>query len=116
METLTIGGKPRAFRFSTYAIKAYCDLRNMSLKDFYIEVQKIVKNEIDVDTLGDIMYAGLVGGALRSHETLDFTRENVSDWMDDKGITSLPEVITAFSDSLVGKKKEVVVPKVRAKK
>ncbi len=112
MKTIDIGGKERPFRFSLYAIQAYCEMKNISFTEFASKANQIITGK-DIDGLIDVLYAGLMGGAHREKIPCDFTREQVGDWVDDAGFQAIPVIIKAFTESIMDKKKETVNPKAK---
>jgi len=103
MKFINIQGRQRPFRFSMYAIDAYCELKKITLSQFYEQVEEVISAK-NAESFGDVLYAGLIGGARREHIEVDFTRQDVGDWIDDNP-ELIPDIVNAFIDGLEVKKK-----------
>ena len=105
MDEIKIGGRTFPFRFSLYAIEAYCELKGVTFYEFTQKASGIIAGN-DIEAVIDILYSGLKGGAHRLNAEFKLTRKDVSDMIDDAGISSLPEIIRLFAESMTDKKKE----------
>jgi len=89
---ITIGGKERGIKFNELAIRKYSEVVMQ-------DVANGLSNENDIAANGiyAMFWGGLIGSAYVKRETVDFTFENVCDWVE-----VLPsEVIKQVSDAFV---------------
>lgn len=91
-EYVTIGGKQRAFRFSYKAMKKF---RNLTA-----EAEK-KGTTVDDD---QVIYLGLLHGALKEGEKVDFKVEDIEDWIDEEPdkLGEIMEVYTRQLGKLMG--------------
>ena len=107
---IKIGGKIRGVKFNQ------------------LSLEELIKNNLSgmegVGATYAIVHAGLVGSSFVRREEIDYTFENVADWIDEismseEGIKIISEVISAFVESTAYKNlipKEALRPQDNKKK
>jgi len=117
MITVTIGNKPRPFKFGFNAIDIFCREHNIGINEFGERFAQIGKGNATIGELRDIIYAGLAGGALSIGDKIDFTNFQVGDWMDELPQGELTKMMESIARSvnIPGKKKAPEVPHTREK-
>jgi hypothetical protein len=111
MTTVTIGSKPRPFKFGFNAIDIFCGERKITIATFGERIAEISKGSATIGELRDIIYAGLAGGALSNNQQIDFTAYQVGDWLDELPEGELSKIMEAISQSVAApnKKKALTV-------
>ena len=96
---IKIGGKDRHISFGLKAISELVDHEDWGFAKLG---QKMSSNPLITTPL--IVYYGAKNGADRNSEVVDFTLNDVYDWIEEIGLNSpeLISLINAFSSSLVG--------------
>lgn len=96
---INIGGKERNISFGLKAISELVDHEDWGFAKLG---QKMSSNPLVTTPL--IIFYGAKNGAERNGEVVDFTLNDVYDWLEDIGLSdpSLITLINAFSTSLVG--------------
>lgn len=92
-----LGGKTRGIKFGNRAL-----LDIMTKHKFGTEAG--IKFSFDV--VVDLVYFGLLNNCLIKKENVDFTVDEVIEWVDDLPMTKLMEVFAAFQESYTGEKQE----------
>lgn len=85
-----IGGKKRLIKFGTNQLA------------IYTAKHKINPDEVEfgMDQFRDLLWSGLVAGAKKRGESVDFDEWTVGDWMDDMSMQQLESIMDAFNKSM----------------
>ena len=100
MNYIKINNKDRPVRFGWNALAEYERLTGMSL------LQLVDMKNMGADKTLKLVYIGLLFGAKKEGDPVDFTVEDVGDWLDDNE-NIIPDTINIFIKSMpsAGKKK-----------
>lgn len=94
--TINIGGKER---YLSYGLKSVSEI----IDHFggFSEAGEKLRNNILLST-PVIIYYGVLNGAMRNSQVVDFTINDAFDWVDDKGFKDkeLNQAVTLFSTSM----------------
>lgn len=88
---VNIGGKDRGLKFNQVALEVYSK---------HIDLQ----NAVNTSTIYATFYAGLVGNCYVKNEEVDFTFEDVTDWVDElysKGKKEIEAVCKLWAETTV---------------
>jgi len=98
-KSVNIGGKDRTISFGLKAISELVDHEDWGFAKLG---QKMSTNPLITTPL--IVYYGAKNGAERNNEVVDFTVNDVYDWIEELGLSNpiLIGLITDFTNSLVG--------------
>tara|TARA_R110002020_G_scaffold471625_2_gene698876 strand:- start:1927 stop:2289 length:363 start_codon:yes stop_codon:yes gene_type:complete len=99
IDTINIGGKDRYISFGLKSISELVDHEDWGFAKLG---QKMSSNPLITTPL--IVYYGAKNGAERNGDVVDFTLNDVYDWIEEIGLNSpeLIKLITVFTNSLVG--------------
>jgi len=107
MDFIQIGGKERPVKYGWNAIREFTKNGN-DLGTLYSYSEDGKSLEVNIQSIGillDLIYVGLKNGARIEKTRIDFTIEDVGDWMDDEGIEKMNEFVTLFVDQIPKQKK-----------
>jgi hypothetical protein len=79
MNTINLNGKARPFKFGSNAVRVY---KKEFARNFFRDI-KTIKEEFDFEILIAYAYVGLVEGCRKNKLRVDFSVEDVADWMDE---------------------------------
>lgn len=92
--TIELGGKKRPVSFGFYAFKVFEDETGIS----FTKMGESLEN-MNVDILTAFIYSGLCSGAKKSNQAIDFSRDDIYDWLDDFS-GSIDSIVKVFTDSM----------------
>lgn len=88
---VSIGGKPRLIKFGLNQMAIYTDKHNIALSDI---------QGFSVSQVRDLVWSGLVAGARKKGEPIDFDEWQVGDWIEDMPQSDFDKVMEAFQNSM----------------
>ena len=94
---ITIGGAERPLKFGTNQTARYCELRSITLAQYYEELADIENSA--GSTIRDLIYSALWAGAKTDKLDVDFDAFAVGNWMDDIQPEELAKVFDTLTDS-----------------
>ncbi len=112
MDYIFIGGKNRPCKLSIFALQKFCELRKCKIS----EAADFLNAEIsagNIITVADMLYCGLWGGARREKVEMNFTRDDVYDWVDDEGYSIFQKLSDIFASGM-GMKETIELEKKKA--
>ena len=94
--SVEMGGKARVLKFGTNATALFCQLHSIGLGDFasYFSPERMTPAHYR-----DLIYCALASGARKNKEALDFSPEDVGDWIDDLSEEQLAGIFDVFGAS-----------------
>lgn len=95
--TIEIGGKIRPIRFG---LRAFQTISKEFVKN-YEKPKASDFSDFALDNLDLIAYAGLRQGAMKEGQPVDFTREEVEEWLDEDFTLTTP-IMTLFMTAFAG--------------
>jgi hypothetical protein len=92
--SVEMGGKARVLKFGTNATALFCQLHNIGLGDFasYFSPERMTPAHYR-----DLIYCALASGARKTG--VDFTNEDVGDWLDEMTEDQIAGIFDVFSQS-----------------
>lgn len=81
--TLDVGGKERTVKFGTNQSVIFTELRGIQLAEYMELLKNVDEGKVDLAFTRDVMYSALVDGARVTKVQVDFTKEDVGDWIDE---------------------------------
>jgi hypothetical protein len=75
---MTIGGKERQFLFCLNSIKEFSRLENLTFAETFLSLDKL-----NLDQLINLFYACFKYGAKKDGQEVDFTADDVGDWLNE---------------------------------
>lgn len=93
---IEIGGKVRSLKFGTNATALFCELHKIGLGQF---ASVFSADNLTPAHYRDLIYCALVSGARKNKEAVDFTTEDVGDWIDDLREEQLTAIFDVFGAS-----------------
>jgi hypothetical protein len=108
-----INGKKRGFKFGTLAVRMIMELRGLnSINDLIIRMS----NAADIPFTLDILYCAAKSWCMAKKVEIDFTQEDVADWMDEIGLDEATSIInkafTQYSPPTKQSKKKTLKNKI----
>lgn len=88
---IQLGGKKRGIKFG-----------NRALLDVMAKHQVSEGIKFSFDLVVDLIYFGLINNCMIKRENVDFTEEDVVEWVDDMAMPDLLEVFNTFQASYSG--------------
>ena len=79
MNTINLNGKARPFKFGANAVRVY---KKEFGRNFFVDI-KIIGEEFDFEVLIAYAYVGLIEGCRKNNLKVDFSVEDVADWIDE---------------------------------
>jgi hypothetical protein len=110
---LELGGKKRGVKIGNYALMEYSKITGTGVLEF--------DNENPIKLCTDLIYCGLKNNAYIKKELLDFTMDDVLEWVDDMPIEQINDVINLFHESIkisegVNEIQEAITPNISPSK
>lgn len=103
--SIKLGGQERPLHFGWYAFKVFEDETGLS----FTQMAEIASN-MKVDSLVSFIFAGICGGYHKSSQLIDFSKDDVFNWLDDyEG--DITDVFTLLVSSLPNNMGEQKQPK-----
>lgn len=93
---IEIGGKVRSLKFGTNATALFCELHKIGLGGF---ATLFSAENLTPAHYRDLIYCALVSGARKNKEAVDFSPEDVGDWIDDLTEAQLASIFDVFGAS-----------------
>jgi len=87
---VSIGGKPRLIKFGTNQLAIFTQMHNVDLSEA----------DFGMHHLRDLIYSGLVAGAKKNKEKVDFDEWEVGEWIDELPDEDLQKIVDSFTKSL----------------
>lgn len=87
----TLGGKPRLIKFGLNQMAIYTDKHNVALSDI---------QGFSVSQVRDLVWSGLVAGARKKGEQIDFDEWQVGDWIEEMPQEEFDKIMEAFQNSM----------------
>lgn len=87
---VSIGGKPRLVKFGTNQLAIFTQRHNIALADV----------SFGMEQLRDLIWSGLVAGAKKNKEEVDFDEWTVGEWMDEMEEAEFNKILDAFNNSM----------------
>lgn len=103
---IDIGGKSRKVSVKNKSIALFTQANGDSLNQLFVMVDQIAKKDLPVNKLTDLLYPCLLYGAREEGQTVDFTREDVLDWVFEIKEEQLAAFINIITASLPKPEKE----------
>lgn len=103
---VTIDGVKYPIFMSVNATAIYCDLRGVSLADYYNDLIAMLTGKSSPSVIRDIIYSCIKEGCRREGQEFDKDNYFVGDYMDDMSADDVKLILDAIAESLP--KNEVV--------
>lgn len=87
---VSIGGKPRLVKFGTNQLALFTQKHNLALADVSFGMEQI----------RDLIWSGLVAGAKKQGQEVDFDEWTVGEWIDEMNESEFNKIIEAFNNSM----------------
>jgi len=94
---IKINGTIKSLKFGNYALYEYTKLTGADIGN----IKEIGENYTQLDLATDVIFCGLIGACRVNKEVVDFTREDVSVWIDDVSQLDQLNAIKEFYASVV---------------
>ena len=92
---IEIGGKKRPLKFNMNALSSLSDRHNIPLS----VISKFDSDTMTLSHIRTLVWAGLVEGYRVSGLGVDFTIEDVGEWVDDAGIAVVSQIFDLYKKS-----------------
>ena len=106
---ITIGGKERPLKFGTNQTAKYCEVRSISLQDYWPGLIKMSLKQTDKKyddykdchdiNIIDLVYSDLWAGAKTEKIDIEFNEFDIGDWMDEIAVEDMTSVFDTLSES-----------------
>lgn len=105
LKTIDIGGKERPVSVGLAMANYYCKDRGWTIKQFTdaFSEKRLQSMDFAIDEIMDFVYYALFTGAKATKAEVDFTKEDVIFWVDEKGMGAATEVMAAMGDDHIPK-------------
>lgn len=87
---VSIGGRLRLIKFGTNQLALFTQKHNLQLSEVSFGMEQI----------RDLIWSGLVAGAKKRNEPVDFDEWTVGEWIDDLQQSEFNRIIEAFNNSM----------------
>jgi hypothetical protein len=107
MDFIEIGGRKRPVRYGWNALAEFGKLTGIGLNDIaFVEKEGQTYLSMQFADLLSLIYVGLKYGARKEGEKVDFTVEDIGDWMDNEDVSKMHEFINLFVEQMPKAKKK----------
>jgi len=102
MIKIDIGGEKRPFKFGINAARIFCKETGKGLD----ALDKI--NQTDIESVINVIYAGLFQGAKMTNKEIDFDTWKVGEWLDDVNDKEITKAFNSLGEEGRSTKKKAV--------
>lgn len=104
MLEVKLGGEVKQLKFGNYALEVYTKLTGSDIGT----IKEVGENYSELDCTTDVAYAGLVGNYRVKGKVVDFTIDDVREWIDDVDFQTQAQILTAFYNSILAKSENLL--------
>jgi len=90
---VSIGGKPRLVKFGLNQMAIYTERNKLELSDV---------TGFNIKQVRDLVWSGLVAGARKRGDVIDFDEWQVGDWIEEMNQEEFDKIMEAFQNSIPG--------------
>jgi len=91
---MEVDGKTVGFRFNMLAFAKTCELEGCDLTELYVRLGLEKGENTNLISLNNFFFAAAINYAEGKNLPIDFTKQDVSDWLDIYGIEKSMEMMT----------------------
>ncbi len=103
---MIIGGEDRTLKFGLNQSALYCELRDISIKQMNMDIQRIAQGDGNGSEIRDMIWSALKDGARVEKQAFEFDHFEVGDWLEEVDTNEMAIAIKELAMSMpVAKKK-----------
>ena len=101
---LTLNGEVKQLKFSNYALETYTKISGSDIGN----IKEIGEDYSQLEMVADLVYSGLTGYYRGKSLIINFTFEDVVEWVDDLSYEGQLQVIECFTESCLKITQEMI--------
>jgi len=101
---VTLNGEVKQLKFSNYSLETYTRISGSDIGN----IKEIGENYSQLQMVADLIYSGLTGYYRSKSLIIDFSYEDVVEWVDDLNYETQLQVIKTFTESCLKITQEMI--------
>ena len=101
---VTLNGEVKQLKFSNYSLETYTRISGSDIGN----IKEIGENYSQLQMVADLIYSGLTGYYRSKSLIIDFSYEDVVEWVDDLNYETQLQVIKCFTESCLKITQEMI--------